>query len=56
MSFRDRPARALARLLAALLAAVLVANQVTQDGESTWFEGLQLLCVYAVIAVAFFFA
>ena len=29
--------------LAALLAAVLIANQVTQDGESTWFEGLQLL-------------
>lgn len=42
--------------LAALLAAGLIANQVTQDGESTWFEGLQLLCVYLVIAVAFFIA
>lgn len=42
--------------LAALLAAGLIANQVTQDGESTWFEGLQLLCVYVVIAVVFFVA
>ena len=42
--------------LAALLAAALIANQVTQDGESTWFEGLQLLSVYAVLGIAFFFA
>ncbi len=42
--------------LAALVAAALIANQVTQDGESTWFEGAQLLCVYAIVAVAFFFA
>jgi Ca2+:H+ antiporter len=42
--------------LAALLAAALIANQVTQDGESNWFEGVQLLCVYAIIAIAFFFA
>ena len=33
--------------LAALILAALIANQVTQDGESTWFEGLQLLAVYA---------
>jgi Ca2+:H+ antiporter len=42
--------------LAALVLAALIANQVTQDGESTWFEGLQLLAVYAIVAVAFFVA
>jgi len=42
--------------VAALVLAALIANQVTQDGESTWFEGLQLLAVYAIIAVAFFVA
>ncbi len=42
--------------LAALILAALIANQVTQDGESTWFEGIQLLAVYAIIAVAFFVA
>ena len=42
--------------VAALVIAALIANQVTQDGESTWFEGLQLLAVYLIIAIAFFFA
>jgi Ca2+:H+ antiporter len=40
--------------LGAVLLAVLVANQVTQEGESTWFEGVQLLAVYIVLAIAFF--
>ena len=42
--------------LAALVLAALIANQVTQDGESTWFEGVQLLAVYVIIGVAFFVA
>ncbi|HET8863167.1 MAG TPA: calcium/proton exchanger [Solirubrobacterales bacterium] len=42
--------------LGALLLAVLIANYVTQDGESTWFEGVQLLAVYAVLGLAFFYA
>jgi len=42
--------------LGALFIAVLVANQATNEGESTWFEGVQLLAVYAVIALAFAFA
>ncbi len=42
--------------VAALILAALIANQVTQDGESTWFEGLQLLAVYAIVAVTFFVA
>jgi len=42
--------------LGAVLLAVLIANYVTQDGESTWFEGLQLLAVYAVFGLAFYYA
>jgi Ca2+:H+ antiporter len=42
--------------LGAILLAVLIANYVTQDGESTWFEGAQLLAVYAVLGLTFFYA
>ncbi len=42
--------------LGAILLAALIANAVTQEGESTWFEGVQLLAVYAVFAIAFFVA
>jgi Ca2+:H+ antiporter len=42
--------------LAAILLAVVIANHVAHDGESTWFEGLQLLAVYVVFALGFYFA
>jgi Ca2+:H+ antiporter len=42
--------------LGAILIAILIANHVTQDGESTWFEGVQLLAVYAVFGIAFYYA
>ena len=42
--------------LGAILLAILIANYVTQDGESTWFEGVQLLAVYLVLGLAFYFA
>ncbi|MBX5469517.1 MAG: calcium/proton exchanger [Thermoleophilaceae bacterium] len=42
--------------LGALLFAVLIANFLTQEGESNWFEGLQLLAVYAVLGLVFYFA
>ncbi|HSI81989.1 MAG TPA: calcium/proton exchanger [Solirubrobacterales bacterium] len=42
--------------LGAVLLAVLVANYVTHEGESTWFEGVQLLALYAILGLAFFFA
>jgi len=42
--------------LGAVLIAVIIANQVTHEGESTWFEGIQLLAVYAILAIAFFAA
>jgi Ca2+:H+ antiporter len=40
----------------AIVLAVLIANYVTQEGESTWFEGVQLLAVYLILALAFGFA
>jgi Ca2+:H+ antiporter len=42
--------------LGAMLFAVLIANFVTQEGESNWFEGVQLLAVYLVLGLVFFFA
>src|SRR5215218_8545487 len=42
--------------LGAVLLALLIANLVIADGESTWYEGLQLLAVYAVLGVVFFYA
>jgi len=42
--------------LGALVLAVLIANFLTQDGESNWFEGVQLLALYAVFGLVFFYA
>jgi Ca2+:H+ antiporter len=41
--------------LIALFAAALIASLIALDGESNWLEGVQLLGVYAIIALAFFF-
>jgi Ca2+:H+ antiporter len=41
--------------IGAMLLAVLIASHVSQDGESTWFEGVQLLAVYVVVGVVFYF-
>ncbi len=38
----------------AVVIAATLANQVIRDGESTWLEGVQLLAVYLVLAIAFF--
>jgi len=40
----------------AVLIAILIASAATQEGESTWFEGVQLLAVYLILGLAFFFA
>lgn len=40
--------------LISLVAAVFVSNAIIEDGQTHWFEGLQLLIVYGIIAVAFF--
>ena len=42
--------------LGGMMIAVLIANFLTQDGESNWFEGVQLLALYAVLGVVFFYA
>jgi Ca2+:H+ antiporter len=42
--------------LVGLLAAVLIANFLASEGESTWFEGVQLLAFYAVLGFVFYFA
>jgi Ca2+:H+ antiporter len=42
--------------LAGLIAAVLIANFLASEGESTWFEGVQLLALYAVLGFVFAFA
>ncbi len=41
--------------LAALGAATVIASLIARDGESNWMEGAQLLAVFLMIAVAFFF-
>jgi Ca2+:H+ antiporter len=41
--------------LIALAAAALIAALVALDGESNWMEGAQLLVVYIILAMAFFF-
>lgn len=41
--------------LAALAAAVLIAAFIAFDGESNWLEGVQLLIVYIILALAFYY-
>lgn len=41
--------------LIALVAAVLTTALVSLDGESNWLEGTQLLAVYVILVLAFFF-
>lgn len=41
--------------LGAIVLAILVGHSLAQRGESTWFDGLQLLAVYAVLGLTFYF-
>jgi len=41
--------------LVALLGSVLIGIVTSLDGESNWLEGAQLLAVYVILALAFFF-
>jgi Ca2+:H+ antiporter len=41
--------------LMALVAATLLASLAALDGQSNWLEGAQLLVVYVVVGMAFFF-
>ena len=41
--------------VAAVLVSVGIVSQIAGDGESNWLEGAQLLAVYAVLGILFFF-
>lgn len=36
--------------------SVIAVNFIALDGESNWFEGVQLLALYAILALTFFYA
>lgn len=40
--------------LIAIAGAAFIVNSIAQDGETTWFEGVMLLAVYLLFAMAFF--
>lgn len=42
--------------IAAMLLAALITVTLTSDGESTWFEGVQLIAVYVLLGLVFYFA
>ncbi len=39
----------------AVVLAVAIMALISQDGESNWMEGVQLLAVYTILGIAFFF-
>lgn len=39
----------------AVIASVIIAQQIASDGESNWVEGLQLLAVYTILGILFFY-
>jgi Ca2+:H+ antiporter len=41
--------------IVSLGAAAVITTQIAQDGESNWLNGLQMLVVYAMVGVLFFF-
>lgn len=41
--------------LVAVFVAVFVANSISSDGNSNWFEGVLLLATYSVVALSFYF-
>jgi Ca2+:H+ antiporter len=43
-----------AEVMAAVI-AVVISAQIASDGESNWFEGVQLLAVYVILGIAFYF-
>jgi Ca2+:H+ antiporter len=41
--------------IAGIALAVIVLEMVAYDGETNWFEGVELIAVYLIMAIAFFF-
>lgn len=42
--------------ISSIVLSVLSINIVYLQGKSNWFEGIQLIAVYLIIAIAFYFA
>jgi Ca2+:H+ antiporter len=40
--------------LIALISSIFIVSKVSSDGECNWLEGVQLMTVYFIIAIAFF--
>ncbi len=40
--------------IVAVVIAIIVVAMISQDGESNWLEGMMLLAVYAILALAFY--
>ena len=41
--------------IASIVLSIWIVGQISGDGESNWLEGLQLLSVYVIIAILFYF-
>jgi len=41
--------------VAAVMLSVMAVAHLASDGRTNWFEGVQLLAIYAILAVAFYF-
>jgi len=41
--------------IAAMIVSILIMGQISGDGKSNWLEGVQLLAVYAVLGILFYF-
>ena len=41
--------------ISAIALSVLATSMVVADGESNWVEGLQLMSVYVILGMAFYF-
>ncbi len=41
--------------VAAVMLSVMAVAHLASDGRTNWFEGLQLLAIYAILAVAFYY-
>lgn len=39
----------------AVVLCVIILNMITSDGESNWMEGIQMLAVYTILGIAFYF-
>ena len=39
----------------AIFLAVIIANEIARDGESNWMEGVQILAVYVMLCIVFYF-